>query len=364
VEPNGGEVSECKFEYGETTAYGKTAACTPPPGTSPVEVHAEVTGLTPNTTYHFTISATNAGGTNKASDQSFKTLPRPPTVLTAAASSITHTAATLNATVNPEGRAVSECTFEYGPTTSYTSSAPCSPSPGSGESPVAVSASASGLTANTTYHFRISATSSEGTSHGSDQTFTTATPHAYKNGVILGGGKKLQVIGWGTLKLTNSTLGEVECHTASAGYLENPTGGGPAVAKVLGLVPYECVSASCKAAGGTGIEVIPRELPWSAEATEPATGVFRMRTGNKTKAAGAVSLGVDCIGVKNAEFLGETAPLALNNGVSIGSSPDEEEFDQPGSGELQNVTLGGLKIAGRLKILGYGEQELIEVKNP
>jgi hypothetical protein len=124
------------------------------------------------------------------------------------------------------------------------------------------------------------------------------------------------------------------------------------------------VSASCKAAGGTGIEVIPGELPWSPEATEPATGVFRMRTGNKTKAAGAVSLGVDCIGVKNAEFLGESAPRVLNNGVSIGATPGEEEFDQPGSGELENVTLGGLKIAGKLKIQGYGAQEFIEVKNP
>jgi hypothetical protein len=364
VNPNGGEVFECTFEYGTTTSYTSSAACSPPPGTSPVEVHAEVAGLTPNTTYHFTISATNAGGTNKASDQSFKTLPRPPTVLTAAASSITHTAATLNATVNPEGRALSECTFEYGPTTSYTSSAPCSPSPGSGESPVAVSASATGLIANTTYHFRISATSPEGTSHGSDQTFRTATPHVYVNGGIVAEGTRLQMIAWGTLKLTNSTLGEVECHTVSAGYLENPTGGGPAVAKVLGLVPYECVSESCKAAGGTGIEVIPGELPWSAEATEPATRVFRMRTGNKTKAAGAVSLGVDCIGVKNADFLGETAPTVLNNGISIGVTPGEEAFDQPGSGELENVTLGGLKIAGKLKILGYAGQELIEVKNP
>jgi hypothetical protein len=180
--------------------------------------------------------------------------------------------------------------------------------------------------------------------------------------VIAAEGTHVRTIAWGTLKLTNSTVGEVECHTVSAGYLENPTGGGPAVAKVLGLVPYECVSASCRAAGGTGIEVIPGELPWSAEATEPSTGVFRMRTGKKTKAAGAVSLGVDCIGVKNAEFLGETAPLALNNGISIGSAPDEEEFDQPGSGGLENVTLGGLTIAGKLKILGYGAQELIEVK--
>jgi sugar lactone lactonase YvrE len=97
----------------------------------------------------------------------------PPVVVTGAASSITATTATLNATVNPNGSEVSACKLEYGITTSYGSSAPCTPSPGSGESPVAVSASVTGLTSGTTYHFRVSATNAGGTSQGSDQTFNT-----------------------------------------------------------------------------------------------------------------------------------------------------------------------------------------------
>ena len=46
MNPNGGEVSECKFEYGPTPSYGSTAMCStlPGSGTSPVEVSAEVTG--------------------------------------------------------------------------------------------------------------------------------------------------------------------------------------------------------------------------------------------------------------------------------------------------------------------------------
>ena len=120
---------------------------------------AAVTGLTANTTYHFRISATNAGGTSKGSDETFKTLPNAPTVVTKAASSITQTTATLNATVNPNGGEVSECKFEYGTTESYGSDRVVLASlPGSGTSPVAVSAAVTGLTANTTYHFRISAT--------------------------------------------------------------------------------------------------------------------------------------------------------------------------------------------------------------
>jgi phosphodiesterase/alkaline phosphatase D-like protein len=175
VNPNGGAVSECELEYGTTTSYGSSASCTPPPGSgsSPVAVSASVGSLARNTTYHFRISATNTGGTSKGSDQTLTTLPNPPTVVTKAASAVTQTTASLNATVNPNGGEVSECELEYGTTTSYGSSAPCSSLPGSGTSPVAVSASITGLSASTTYHFRISGTNPGGTSTGSDETFKT-----------------------------------------------------------------------------------------------------------------------------------------------------------------------------------------------
>ncbi len=176
VNPNGGNVEKCEFEYGETTAYGKTASCAslPGSGSSPVAVSAALTGLTPNIAYHFRISATNAGGTSKGSDETFKTLPNAPTVVTKAASSIAQTTATLNATVNPNGGEVTECTFEYGETKAYGSTIPCTPSkPGSGNSPVEVSAAVTGLRANNTYHFRISATNAGGTSKGSDEPLKT-----------------------------------------------------------------------------------------------------------------------------------------------------------------------------------------------
>ena len=88
-----------------------------------------------NTTYHFRISATNAGGTSKGSDETFKTLPNAPTVVTKAASAITQTTATLNATVNPNGGEVSQCEFEYGTTNAYGSTAPCSSLAGVGHEP-------------------------------------------------------------------------------------------------------------------------------------------------------------------------------------------------------------------------------------
>ncbi|HXA53358.1 MAG TPA: S53 family peptidase [Solirubrobacteraceae bacterium] len=96
-----------------------------------------------------------------------------PTVATGVASLVTPGSASVAGTVNPDGREVSGCKFEYGKTTSYGSSVPCSASPGSGESPVAVSASLTSLAANTTYHYRVVAANAGGTSYGGDETFKT-----------------------------------------------------------------------------------------------------------------------------------------------------------------------------------------------
>src|SRR4029077_20962174 len=160
VNPNGGEVSECEFEYGTSMSYGTSVPCAalPGSGTSAVAVSAQIGSLKANTTYHFRVSATNAGGTSESADQPLTTLPDPPTVLTGKATAITQTTATLNATVNPNGGEVSECEFEYGTSMSYGTSVPCAALPGSGTSAVAVSAQIGSLKANTTYHFRVSAT--------------------------------------------------------------------------------------------------------------------------------------------------------------------------------------------------------------
>jgi phosphodiesterase/alkaline phosphatase D-like protein len=178
VNPDGQTVTECKFEYGTSTSYGSSAPCKtlPGSGTSPVEVSAKITALTPNTAYHFRVVTKNAGGTVEGPDVTFKTLKvAAPSVETKAASAVGQTTATLNASVNPRGAPLSTCKFEYGTSTKYGSSASCKTLPGSGSSPVAVSASiAAGLTANTEYHFRFTATNAAGTSKGADVTFKTS----------------------------------------------------------------------------------------------------------------------------------------------------------------------------------------------
>ncbi len=100
--------------------------------------------------------------------------PSPPAVQSEAASGVSQTGAVLHGSVNPEGAALSDCHFDYGTSTAYGASVPCSSVPPAGSNAVEVSASLSGLTPNSTYHVRLVASNPGGTSLGADRTFLTA----------------------------------------------------------------------------------------------------------------------------------------------------------------------------------------------
>jgi phosphodiesterase/alkaline phosphatase D-like protein len=167
-------VTGCVIEYGKTTAYGQSTPCSPSPGSGStgVLVSATVSNLTPSAYYHYRVVATNTNGTATAQDVEFRTLVIPG-VDTLPASSVTTSTATLNAKVNPAGQEVTGCVIEYGTTTAYGQSTPCSPSPGSGSTGVLVSAEVVELAANTTYHYRVKATNANGTANAQDLTFKT-----------------------------------------------------------------------------------------------------------------------------------------------------------------------------------------------
>src|SRR5690348_16911008 len=171
VDP-GGQATTWYVEYGTTTAYGtKTGSASAGSGSSVVSVSASLSGLTPGTTYHYRVTATNGAGTDHGADAVFTTLV-PPVATTGSASSIGATTATLNGTVDPNGRDTSFY-FEYGTSTSYGTKT-SSHDAGSSTSPQAESAAITGLQAGQTYHFRLVATSDAGTSTGADATFTTS----------------------------------------------------------------------------------------------------------------------------------------------------------------------------------------------
>src|SRR5207247_11363437 len=94
----------------------------------------------------------------------------PPLALTNTATTYTTLFRSLNGTVDPHGLTTTVY-FQYGTTTSYGHSTATQSKTGNTYQNVA--ANISGLTASTTYHFRIVATNSAGTKYGSDRTFTT-----------------------------------------------------------------------------------------------------------------------------------------------------------------------------------------------
>jgi hypothetical protein len=166
------------FQYGTTTSYGSQIPATPGSagsGQGAVAESANLTGLTPNTTYDFQIVAINTAGTGYGGNQTFTT-PGPPLAITNAATGVSDTAATINGWVTPNSLATTYY-FQYGTTTSYGTQVPATPaSAGSGSSAVAELANLTGLTPGTTYDFQIVATNSAGTSNGVNLTFTTAGP--------------------------------------------------------------------------------------------------------------------------------------------------------------------------------------------
>ncbi len=176
VNPNGGTVSECYFEYGETESYGKKGSCASLPtagAVNPVPVSAQLSGLKEHATYHFRIVAVDGSETSKGSDAEFTTGPKP-TATTEAASGVSSGGATLNAMVNPQGATVTTCKFEYGTSTAYGQVAACALQPGSGETAVAVSAVVAGLKASATYDFRIVAVTAAGTGDGENKSLKTS----------------------------------------------------------------------------------------------------------------------------------------------------------------------------------------------
>src|SRR5437763_7829381 len=153
-----GQAATYYFQYGTSTAYGST---TPSPaanagaGTMNVNVSAAAGSLTPNTTYHYRLVATNASGTSTGADHTFKTnaappIPRAPAVSTGGVKALTATSPTLTGTVNPEGQAATYY-FQYGTSTAYGSTTPSpAANAGSGTMNVNVSAAAGSLTPNIT----------------------------------------------------------------------------------------------------------------------------------------------------------------------------------------------------------------------
>ena len=171
VELNAGEggtpIKACKFEYGTDTSYGSVANCEPATAFgSDREVSVHLTSLTEGATYHFRLMAENEKGKNVGIDRSFT----PPFVLgvnTLPATEIETDTATLNASLNPDGKAT-EYKFEYGLTEAYGLETTFTVA-GSGPVSIDVHKALTSLPRGTLFHYRVVAKNGKGTTVGLDE---------------------------------------------------------------------------------------------------------------------------------------------------------------------------------------------------
>jgi hypothetical protein len=171
------------FQWGASSAYGNTIPAPPGTdagsGTSLVEAETTVSGLIPNSTYHYRLVGDNSFGVTYGADETFTTS-GPPRITLAPVSGIGQHEATIQAQINPDQLATTYH-FEYGETTAYGTEVPLGGEAiGAGFVPVPVSASLSGLKVGTTYHYRVVA-KNEFAGHKfetrtDDQTFATLPP--------------------------------------------------------------------------------------------------------------------------------------------------------------------------------------------
>ena len=151
-------------------------------GNSNVAFSQPLTGLSLATTYYFCAISQNSVGTSFGAVASFTTSPTAPAVTTLPATSITTTAATMNASVTPNGAATTAW-VRYSTTNPGTCSdtfgtrAPSSGGTtlGSGTSAVPFSITPTTLTPGATYYYCAIAQNSAGTGFGDVLSFTTTS---------------------------------------------------------------------------------------------------------------------------------------------------------------------------------------------
>ncbi len=176
------EASDSQVDYGTTSSYGSSTTV----NSSPITSHSQaLSGLSPNTTYHYRVKSRDAAGNLATSgDYTFVTAPppdtTPPTISGVSSTAITSSGATITWTTNE----ASDSQVDYGTTTAYGSSSALDASMTTSHT-----RALSGLSASTTYHFRVKSRDAAGNlATSGDFSFKTADPPDTTPPVISGVG--------------------------------------------------------------------------------------------------------------------------------------------------------------------------------
>jgi hypothetical protein len=182
VDPIGnGPIIDCHFVV--SGGVGNVPCDQATPITAAEAVSATVTGLAPNTNYTYRLVAANAEGANEGASVPLRTL-GPPLIESLSASDVSATAATLEATIDPEGFPT---TYHFAYITEAawladgeafgagTTSVPVPDQPiGAGNSGIALTVKLNGLAPSTPYRYRVIAASAQGPSSSESSLITQA----------------------------------------------------------------------------------------------------------------------------------------------------------------------------------------------
>ncbi len=162
------------FEYGLAgTAFGSQTTPVSFSGTQlSVDAAQSITGLLPNTSYHYRIVASTTGGVVNGSEMTFQTTLPAPAITGATASGIADTSAQIGATIQGYG-ASTMAHVEYGTSSLAMDQETESVQVGISANPNTFLQSLTDLIPGTTYYFRVAATNSVGTSYSSTGSFKT-----------------------------------------------------------------------------------------------------------------------------------------------------------------------------------------------
>jgi hypothetical protein len=176
--PHGVTIEACRFEVGTgPDVFTSTFPCqTGLSGTEPVEVHAQLTGLAPGTTYYYRLAVTSKNGTEVGPEEQFATELVAPSVISESVSDVTEGDATLKTQINPGGEATYYAEYGTSPCQANTCGTKTS---GEGfllgDTQEEGSLEVVNLKPNTTYHYWVVAMNSAAPAgvHGEAQEFTT-----------------------------------------------------------------------------------------------------------------------------------------------------------------------------------------------
>jgi DNA-binding beta-propeller fold protein YncE len=168
VDPGqGGPITECQFEYGETAGEYNlgTLPCDPGTFSGKEEVHAALSGLTPLTTYHYRLLAANSAAGESSGDRTFL-IPLPPQLGGESATELTADSATVNAQIIAGGgpatyrvqyltEAQAKQNEEQGQAEFAATTTTPSLDAGSAQTALARSSHLGGLQPETTYRYRV-----------------------------------------------------------------------------------------------------------------------------------------------------------------------------------------------------------------